>query len=478
MIFKTLAKDSVIYGGADLITKLIYFFTFPIVASYLSTRSFGVFELIFTTISLCGIFVNCGLNNAVQRYYWDKDTTENVQSCIVTSGLFAQIIFGVVAILIGLIAMPFIFSYIEDLSLPITMLSLIAAIFILPLSQWTQYILDVLRLHFAPWSFFVLALLTRGLSLAFGVLAVVWLHLGVDGLLTAQALTLFILMPLSLWMIRKNLSFRFFNLKWFKELIHFGYPFIYSGIAYWLFGSMDRWMLASMASVEEVGIYSVAFRFASVVLFVSVAFGQAWSPLAMKIRKDFPNEYRSVFGYVLLILLYVMLTFGGGVALFSGEILSLLMPEEYFSSAFPLAILCFGIILQSSQQVTAIGVSIEKKTYLFARVSWLVAFVNLIGNFILIPLLGASGAAISTLISYFVLTSSYVYLTQNLHPLVLEWKKIIFLFLLGGATLFFALHFLTETIDILLIAIKLLISTIFLYLGWQLLPLNELKAIK
>jgi hypothetical protein len=49
-------------------------------------------------------------------------------------------------------------------------------------------------------------------------------------------------------------------------------------------------MLTSMNTVEEVGIYSVAFRFASVVLFVAVAFEQAWSAIAIKLRTDCPSQ--------------------------------------------------------------------------------------------------------------------------------------------------------------------------------------------
>ena len=124
---------------------------------------------------------------------------------------------------------------------------------------------------------------------------------------------------MGIWFIKKDLKLNKWNAKWAKELISFGYPFIYVGIAHWLFGYIDRWMLASMTSVEEVGIYSVAFRFASIVIFFSVAFGQAWSPLAIKIRTDYPVQYRAIYGQILLLLLFWLLSVGGIVSLFAGE---------------------------------------------------------------------------------------------------------------------------------------------------------------
>ena len=57
-----------------------------------------------------------------------------------------------------------------------------------------------------------------------------------------------------------------FSFKWAKKLVVWGYPFIFASLAYVLFGSMDKWMLAVLYSTEEVGVYSIAYRFASIVL--------------------------------------------------------------------------------------------------------------------------------------------------------------------------------------------------------------------
>ena len=83
-------------------------------------------------------------------------------------------------------------------------------------------------------------------------------------------------------MIKDQIKFRVIKFYWIKKLIIYGYPFIFSGLAYWIFGSIDRWMLAYLTDIKEVGIYSVAFRFSMIPMFLANAFGQAWSPLAIK----------------------------------------------------------------------------------------------------------------------------------------------------------------------------------------------------
>ena len=280
---------------------------------------------------------------------------------MVSSSFIAQVGFGILAVLFGALATPLVMQFIQAAEWLLSWVVLLAALLVMASTQWSQYALDVIRLHFAPWRFFALAMTSRVLTMTLGIVAVVFLGLGVDSFLAAQALVLIMVNPIALWFIRKDFQPKRIDFLQIKELVQFGYPFIFAGIAYWLFGAMDRWMLASMTSVEEVGIYSVAFRFVSVVLFVSAAFGQAWSPVVIKIRTDHPDRYRAIFGQVLLLLLFTMLAVGGGIALFSGEMIGLIMPVGYHASALLLAILRFGIVLQSTQQVTAIGISLEKK---------------------------------------------------------------------------------------------------------------------
>jgi O-antigen/teichoic acid export membrane protein len=477
MVFQRLAKDSAVYGGTDFITKFFSFFSFPLIAGVLSPSAFGVLELILTSTVLLGVVANCGLNNAVQRFYWDKDSSVAMKAAIVTSGFYALAAFSLLAVTFGLATIPWLMPLIQQNDWPVTWVALVSALLLMALSQWVQYVLDVIRLHFAPFQFLTLSITSRIVSICFGLLAVVYFGLGIDGLLGAQVLVFVLIVPLALWMIRKDFQPSSFDRKWLIELVQFGHPFIYAGLAHWLFSSMDRWMLASMSSVEEVGIYSVAFRFASVVLFISSAFGQAWSPVAIKIRADYPDQYPQIYGNVLLLMLFIMLAAGGGVALFAGEIISLIMPTQYLASALPLAILCFGIVLQSTLQVTAIGISLERKTYLFARLMWLSAIVNFVLNYLLIPSLGASGAAWSTLISYFVLTTTYLYYTQQLHPLVLEWKRLGAFLGLGVVVGMVAVTLFATSFEITTVMVKLVFCCFCLILGWQLLPVKSFNKI-
>jgi O-antigen/teichoic acid export membrane protein len=219
VIFRRLAKHSVIYGGADFLTKLFTFFTFPIIVAVLSPKIFGTLEMILTSTALLGLIMNCGLNNSVQRFYWDKNTDKNDQTTIVTAGFISQILLGIVAVVLVSLLIPFVLSFPAVAELSVTSHILFTALILMALSQWSQFILDVIRLHFTPWRFFSLALLSRVVSICLGLVAVVWLGLGLNGLLGAQVLVLFVVCPIGLFMIRKDINLLRINLEWVKQLL-------------------------------------------------------------------------------------------------------------------------------------------------------------------------------------------------------------------------------------------------------------------
>jgi O-antigen/teichoic acid export membrane protein len=434
MVLRHLARDSAIYGGTDFASKLIAFFAFPLIAAALSPLAFGALELMLTATALLGMIANCGLNNALQRFYWDTQIELSQRPVLVSSGLAALSLLLLVALVLGGIALLGYRQWAQEESSPLGWTGLLAGLVLMAAGQLVQYLLDVTRLHMAPWRFAGVALVSRVMTAVAGVASVVWLGWGLDGLVAAQALVMVAAVPLALYAVRTDLTWRVDAVA-ARKLMHFGHPFVYAGLAFWLFGSMDRWLLASMSNVEEVGIYSVAHRFATVILFVSMAFGQAWSPLAIKMRADHPQTYRVLYVDILLALMCMMSLLSGGVALFSPEIMAQLMPAEYSGAALALSALALGLILQSTMQVTAIGISIENKTYLFARLSWVAAALNLVLNLVMIPALGALGAAVATSLSYLFLTAAYLYYTQRLHPLPVPWSKVL---VLGGLWLIMA----------------------------------------
>ncbi len=422
-MLKKLGKDAVIYGGADFIFKAIAFAILPVYVRFFSITDFGLMSLLSVTAGLVGMLVNLGVTSAVQRFYWDPATTPENQPVIVSTGLVQLTGIGFMTLALAAISIHAAGQVIYERYGIEWKLALLAVCTVLP-DQIVQYALDTIRLHFTPVKFFLISFSKNLLGVLIGLWLIIVLKKGLYGYFEGTLFASISTVPLALWFIRKDLVFRF-DMSVFRKIFSYGYPFIFAGIAYWVFGSMDRWMLAELGNTREVGLYSVAFKIATIVTFVTAAFSQAWSPHTIKMMRDDP-DYRKTFSRIFSLWYFLLAMIGLLISLFSREILMLLTPQDYWGAASVLAAVAMGLVLLGTTQITALGISIEKKTSLLTHGAWLTACVNLGLNYVLIPSFGALGSAWATLISYALLTSFFLYWTQRLHPIPLEKGKLIY----------------------------------------------------
>ncbi len=421
MTLGRLGKDIAVYGAADFIFRFIGFATFPVYAHVFTVEQFGIYALVSTTMGIIALVANMGLNNAAQRFYWDPETERSMQPTIVSTGL--GVLMGwsfavVLALVFGLYPVRELLSERYGVTWTIALLALAT---IVP-EQALQYCLDTLRLHFTPWKFALVSFLKHLVGVVAGLILILAFDAGLEGLFLGGLIGAIISVPLALALIRRDLAFAFDG-ETARRLVAFGHPFIFGGLGYWIFASADRWMLAELSDATQLGLFAIAYKFGTAVLFLNSAFGQAWSPVAHKIRRE-DADYRRTFARILSVWFFFLALAGSTVALFGPEVLRLLTPAEYWPAASALGILVMGVVLAGTTQITAVGISISRRTRLLALAAWITALTNVGLNFILIPAMGAAGAATSTFLSYGVLTGLYLTWSQGLHPIPLEKAKL------------------------------------------------------
>ena len=67
---------------------------------------------------------------------------------------------------------------------------------------------------------------------------------------------------------------------------HFGMPLVPSALALWAINFIDRIFIAQYKGQAEVGVYSVAVRISSAIVFLMIAFRLAWPAFAYSIEDD------------------------------------------------------------------------------------------------------------------------------------------------------------------------------------------------
>lgn len=471
-MFKKLAKDTAIYGLSSFVFRFIAFAIFPIYAHTFSVADFGIMELATTLAGIVSLFMNLGMNNAVMRYYWDPGTKEADRSLVISTGLW--LLLGSSVIVSGImIALLHPWHKFIEIHYHLPWLFLILVFVSNIPSQVLVFCQDVLRLHFAPWKFTILS----AFSNLFGVALILWLilrcGLGLKGFFVGGLIGLSLALPICFWLIRRDLRLEL-DPKLGRKLIAFGYPFIFAGLAYWIFSYTDRWMLATMTDNVQVGLYSIAFKFAFVITFINGAFAQAWSPYAVKIYSEDPN-YRLVFSRLLSLWFFGLTLVGSMLTVFAPEILRLLTPPAYWPAANVMGLVTMGIVFLGTTQITVIGISLAKRTNLLSLASWITALINVVLNLILIPYWGAIGAALATLISYLILTGMYLCFTQRLHLLPLEVKKLVFSLLVIVVVLITAMAFNIRVWLWWFVGLKVLLLSGIIYGGYKMKTLPDIK---
>jgi len=192
------------------------------------------------------------------------------------------------------------------------------------------------------------------------------------------------------------------SLKLAKNLLSNGWPIILSGIITVVSFRADQVMLGQMASSKEVGIYASAVRIAEIWYFIPAAIVTSVFPNIVKARSVNEDEF-----YRRMQKLYNLLAFiGYAIAIpmtfMSGFVVNLLFGRAYAGAGPMLVILVWSSIF--------INLGMARGSFLMAM-NWprVLLFISIISalsniglNMILIPRYGGMGAAVASLISYWI----------------------------------------------------------------------------
>ncbi len=184
-----------------------------------------------------------------------------------------------------------------------------------------------------------------------------------------------------------------------RELLGFGLPLMSAGLAFWGLEAIDKVMLRYLGSFADLGVYSVAIGIASVAGTLSVIFTTIWIPTAYRWADEPDCAHRIETVARKLVAAGTLLVCLAGS--FSW-LLRFFLPQEYAAVQYLVCACMMPPVLYAVAEVTGIGSGINRKSFPVMATAITVSAVNVGANWMLIPQIGASGAAISTAIAYFI----------------------------------------------------------------------------
>lgn len=205
-----------------------------------------------------------------------------------------------------------------------------------------------------------------------------------------------------------------------SEVIKYSFPLFFSAIVTLVFQFSDRFMLRKLSSFNEIGIYTGGMKIIGLFLLVQSSFNTYWTPLMYekynenKKERIFFKEANEYYSFVIMLIVILGISLRSIIIFFLGP----QYREAVLLIPTLMLIFVFGV-----SETTYMGMVFEKKSKVILYLSCAVAIINILGNFIMIPYLGAKGASISTGFSYLCFMLLRTYFGQKYFNFCLNYKK-------------------------------------------------------
>lgn len=395
MKIKDIIFNAIWFGVIPKLTIVATLFVTPLVTPYLTRIDYGNIGIINSYIALAGAFSTLGLHMHLSNTFFELKKNYNK-----AWGRLLYLMLGG-----GLLAMILVFvclyASLEDTIYPklfVVSLAVIPIIFNINQQIATSYYTLIAR----PRPLVLRNLCATFLGILIFFISARYLRLGYLSWLISSfisAIVLFLLFFKPLW-IDANLYPRIERsrrriLYWIKIAL----PVIPHNIGHTVLVSSDRIIMNILGvSTSLVGIYSQGYVMGDYVNTVIMGLLVAISPLSQKYYREANYlQLRKIFYIIQSFALFVIFL----CCIWMHEIYTLLIKNETLQAGQEIACYTmFAYAIFPLYSFVSLSAFILKKTKILLWLIWVPAVINIISNFIVIPIWGYKSAIITTLFSY------------------------------------------------------------------------------
>lgn len=215
------------------------------------------------------------------------------------------------------------------------------------------------------------------------------------------------------------------NITVLKEMLLYSIPLIPNALMWWIMELSDRYIITFFLGLSANGIYAVASKIPGILNIVNSIFFQAWQMSAIE---ESESQDKSVFfSTVFNVFSIAMLVSTSLILTHLKFIIDLILAENYYETWKYIPFLLLAVVFSSFSGFLGTNYIAAKKTFGVFKTSLVGAILNILANFILIPIIGIYGAAIGTIISFIVIwllrikdTKMFVNIEINIIKLLLN----------------------------------------------------------
>ena len=432
---KSLFKQTLIYGIATVLPRMLSFFLVRLYTDYMPTNEYGKVSIIFSFMVFFNVVLSYGMETAFFRFYSKEDDKRKVISTSTISLFWSTIGFLILFLLFR-----------KDLALwsKINVEYIVFTIWILALDALAIIPFSKIRAEGRPIKYAIIKILNVVINLSLNIFFLAFLpnwatntdnvfiqtiyhedfqigYIFVSNLIASLFTLLFVLPD-------------YFKIKWqfdtdlWKKMMQYGLPILVAGIAFAINEHFDKilldWMEVDMA---DIGAYSACYKIGMFMVLFRTAYTLGIEPFFFSHAKNenAPQTYATITKYFVIFGSFICL----GVIVFADILKLILVNNQSYWSAMnivPLIVLAnffLGIYTNLS-----VWYKLIDKTRIGAYISIVGAIVTLVLNLLLIPIISYMGSAIATIFAYGTMMFISYYMGQKKYPIPYD-KKSIFTYL-------------------------------------------------
>lgn len=384
---KYLIKNSLIFALGTLGTKIINFLLVPLYTNVLLPSEYGIADLVFTLGTfLVPIFI-FNINESILRFSLDKNVDSNK---IMSVGLLAI----VAMVCISFFAYPLIRMYdaISDYSLYVIL-------YIVSTGCNTIFMYNLRGKEFLV-RFSVGNIINACTVALMNILLLKVLRLGLEGYFFAYIVANVVTMLYAFGAGNVITTIRNFSIdkKLMLSMLKYSVVLIPNSFMWWILDSSNRVMLTAISGAAVTGMYAVAGKIPSLVSVVSSIFNQAWNYSAIK-ESDSSDRLaynNKIFDYLFCTVVMI----ASCILLILKPFVSIYVEASYYESWKYTPPLVLGAVVLVLSTFLSSTYTVAKDSKGFLLSATVGAISNIALNFVLIPPLGAFGAAVSSCLGY------------------------------------------------------------------------------
>lgn len=389
---KQLAKNTIIIFFGRVCTQLISFFLLPLYTSYLATKEYGTVDLIQTYVTLLVPIITLELEMSIFRFLIDsrksvKETNKLISNNFFILGISLSIFSILYIIVSSFVTIPYRWLILVDIIVCVL----------------SGNFLQVARGFGKTLDYAISCILTGLTTVISNIILICFVHMQAEGMIISMALanficSLYLFIRLKLY---SKINFKIVDFKQIKEMYKYSLPLIPNGISWWIVNVSDRSIISIVLGASANGLYAISNKFPTIISSLTGVFNLSWSEsAALHINSSDRDEF---FSDITNTILRLFMALGVGMLACMPFVFPILIDVKYNDAYNYIPFLVLGTVFN-------VAICLYSQVYLAKKLSKQVAstaivgaIINILINVIFIKQIGLYAAAISTMISYFVM---------------------------------------------------------------------------